>query len=98
MDPIDGLTVDVLKRFIVGYSKHRSTPFGPKYNVNFNNECLVRKKLFPKMEKVKGAFPSLFQTWNHCESNQKKCALRKDMERVGHWRYLKLVNKEVHNC
>ncbi len=54
--------VDVLQDLINGYnnSKHRSTSFAPN-DVSTTNESIVRKNLFPDIEKLKKHTKAIFK-------------------------------------
>ena len=73
--------VDVLQDLIDGYnsSKHRSTSFAPN-DVTSSNERIVRKKLFPKIVKLKKHRKAVFKVGDTVRITRKKGIFEKGYE------------------
>lgn len=78
--------VDILQHLIDGYNKtyHSSTKFSPN-NVTSQNENVVRKNLYPKIEKEKQHTKKIFSIGDSVRITKKKNIFQKGYEKA--WSY-----------
>ena len=83
--------VDILQDLIDGYNatKHSSTSFAPN-DVNLANEKVVRKKLFPKVKKLREHTKSGLKVGDTVRITRKKTAFEKGYEMSWSWEVFKV--------
>ena len=88
--------VDILQDLIDGYNhtKHSSTSFAPN-DVTAANERIVRKKLFPKVKKLKEHSKAIFKIGDTVRITRKKGAFEKGYEMNWSWEVFKVSEVKV---